>query len=538
MDEHDMTAVKSAADAKPAAARKSPARTRKPAASKPKAPEGTVPPADPALVDLQADVAQLAASVAEDGAALATRWDGWVETPEFAPSAANLSHYLALRHRDLRPLQRRLMAAGLSSLGRAESRVMPTLHAVERLLGAATGQGLAASASSAAQVEHFFAGEERIRERADALLGALQETRPTRLLVTVPGEAAGDPSFFIKLANLGVEAVRINCAHDGESAWASMIAHVEAAAHATGRRMKVMMDLPGPKIRTGALKKGKNGSRVFPESELAVVRPGHLDAAPRKLPAIECELGQALEAAEPGHRVFIDDGKLAATVLSAQDWGLVLGIDTGPEIEGYKLKPEKGINFPDSDVLVPALTADDRELLPFVARHADGVEFSFVQAPEDVEELQAALARERPEDWRSIGLVLKVETRRAVRNLPDMLVRAAGRQPTAVMIARGDLAVEIGFARLAEMQEEILWLCEAAHVPVIWATQVMESLMKTGIASRGEMTDAAMAARAECVMLNKGPHLFRSIAVLEGLLTRMGGHMHKKAHLLRSLQSW
>jgi pyruvate kinase len=133
------------------------------------------------------------------------------------------------------------------------------------------------------------------------------------------------------------------------------------------------------------------------------------------------------------------------------------------------------------------------------------VEFSFVQSHEDVGELQEALARERPSDWRRLGLVLKIETSRAVRNLPAMLVRAAGQQPTALMIARGDLAVEIGFVRLAEMQEEILWLCEAARIPVIWATQVLESHLETGVPSRGEMTDAAMAARAECVMLNLTP---------------------------------
>jgi len=134
--------------------------------------------------------------------------------------------------------------------------------------------------------------------------------------------------------------------------------------------------------------------------------------------------------------------------------------------------------------------------------------------------------------------VLKIETKRAVRNLPDLLVRAAGRQPTAIMIARGDLAVELGFVRLAEMQEEILWLCEAAQVPVIWATQVLESFLKTGVASRGEMTDAAMAARAECVMLNKGPFLFEGISELDRLIGRMSAHISKKSHLLRPLRTW
>jgi pyruvate kinase len=125
-----------------------------------------------------------------------------------------------------------------------------------------------------------------------------------------------------------------------------------------------------------------------------------------------------------------------------------------------------------------------------------------------------------------------------VRNLPEIIVAAASRQPLAVMIARGDLAVEIGFERVAEMQEEIMWLCEAAHVPVIWATQVLESLVRKGLPSRGEMTDAAMAARAECVMLNKGPYLVEAVAALDRLLGRMAQHQTKKTPRLRALQSW
>jgi len=134
--------------------------------------------------------------------------------------------------------------------------------------------------------------------------------------------------------------------------------------------------------------------------------------------------------------------------------------------------------------------------------------------------------------------VAKIETPVAVRNLPEILVAAAGRQPFGVMIARGDLAVEIGFSRLAEMQEELLWLSEAAHVPVIWATQVLEKLVKSGLPSRGEMTDAAMAARAECVMLNKGPNVTAAIEALDGLFRRMAEHQSKKTPTLRALRTW
>jgi pyruvate kinase len=340
------------------------------------------------------------------------------------------------------------------------------------------------------------------------------------------------------LAELGVEAVRINCAHDSEDAWAGMIGNVRRAAEKTGRRMKVLMDLAGPKIRTGDIRKLKGLKRLTVGDKLAITLPGQLSEADETLLAVECTLSEALSAAEISQRLFIDDGKLSAQVVRREPWGVVVIVVGGSGEKGYKLKPEKGINFPDTDFNVPALTEEDHASLKFIARHADGIEFSFVQHADDVAELQAALARDRPDDWRDLGLVLKIETARALKNLPEMLVQAAGRQPTAIMIARGDLAVEIGFGRLAEMQEEILWLSEAAHMPIIWATQVLESYLKTGVPSRGEMTDAAMAARAECVMLNKGPHLFEAIADLNRLLDRMSGHMQKKTPQLRPLKSW
>ena len=118
-------------------------------------------------------------------------------------------------------------------------------------------------------------------------------------------------------------------------------------------------------------------------------------------------------------------------------------------------------------------------------------------------------------------LVLKIETRLAVENLPQLIVQCAGRRPMAVMIARGDLAVELGFGRLSEIQEEILWLCDAAHVPVIWATQVLDNFVTDGVPTRAEATDAAMSQRAECVMLNKGPFLVDAVTFLKDVLRRM-----------------
>ena len=132
--------------------------------------------------------------------------------------------------------------------------------------------------------------------------------------------------------------------------------------------------------------------------------------------------------------------------------------------------------------------------------------------------------------------MLKIETTTAFEHLPSLLLAAMRGERVGVMSARGDLAVECGYERLAEIQEEILWFCEAAHVPVIWATQVLESLAKKGVPSRAEVTDAAMGERAECVMLNKGPHLVDAVRVLDDILRRMEAHQSKKSARLRRLR--
>ncbi len=182
---------------------------------------------------------------------------------------------------------------------------------------------------------------------------------------------------------------------------------------------------------------------------------------------------------------------------------------------------------------IPALTAKDSSDLAFVVQHADLVGLSFVRRPEDVLALYDELARRNA---RHLGIVLKIETRTAFERLPGLLLAAMRGPRVGVMIARGDLAVECGWERMAEVQEEILWFCEAAHVPVIWATQVLEGLAKKGVPSRAEITDAAMGERAECVMLNKGPHLLQAVRVLDDILRRMEAHQTKKSARLRSLR--
>ena len=461
------------------------------------------------------------------------RWQGDIELPSFAASAANLAHYLAFRHHDLRELQRELMRYGLSSLGRLESRVVVTLQTLETALEALSS-GTPAPADWPPSSEAFFHGEARLQANAGALLGGVADHGVGRVLVTLPTEAAQDPGYMLEIARRGGDVVRINCAHDAPDEWSAMIENTRKAGDAVGRRIPVLMDIGGPKFRVGKVKR-QPGERILAGDRLRLVADA---AAFVNDPTIEAVIEPAdiLDHLTIGTEVSFDDGKLGGIVEARQPGCVVVRVER-TQRKGFKMKPERGLTFPRADLHLDPLTADDLRDLDFIARHADMVGFSFVQRADDITRLQEELARRRP-DWRSLGIIAKIETAQAVTNLPDIIVRAAGKQPFGVMIARGDLAVAIGFERLAEMQEEILWLCEAAHVPVIWATQVLEEMVKSGLPTRGEMTDAAMAGRAECVMLNKGPNVGEAITALRGLTRRMMEHQSKKTARLRALRSW
>jgi pyruvate kinase len=465
----------------------------------------------------------------------AGRMNGWqndIEQPSFTASAANLAHYLAFRHHDLRDLQRELMRHGLSSLGRLESRVMVTLNAVESVLDA-----LMSARSEIADWpptdDQFFYGEATLQANARALLGGADE-RSGRILVTLSAKAAQDPGYMLEIARRGADAVRINCAHDSADTWAAMIENTRKASDVVDRRIPVLMDIAGPKFRLGNVKQ-QSGERLLAGDAFRLTADEAGFSNDATLEAV-CQPANVLDDLVIGTEVALDDGKLAG-VVEARQKGNVLVRVTRTQKKGFKLKSERGLIFPNADLHMDPLTAKDLTDLDFVARHADLIGYSFVQNPDDITRLQKELSQRRS-DWRRLGIIAKIETALAVKNLPDIIVRAGGRQPFGVMIARGDLALAIGFERLAEIQEEILWLCEAAHVPVIWATQVLEEMVKSGLPTRGEMTDAAMAGRAECVMLNKGPNVAEAITALRGLLQRMMEHQSKKTARLRALRSW
>ncbi len=267
------------------------------------------------------------------------------------------------------------------------------------------------------------------------------------------------------------------------------------------------------------------------------LRPGerlNLTPEPDQGPGtIPCTLPQVFFDLRIGERVLFDEGRIAAVIRAVAAEEVLLEI-TQAKPQGSRLLADKGINFPDSDLRTPALTAKDIEDLAFAADHADIVNYSFVNRESDIEALRQSLQREGRED---LALVLKIETRRAFLNLPRLLLMAMRQgSPLGVMIARGDLAIECGWEALAGIQEEILRICAAAHVPCIWATQVLDEMAHHGLPTRAEISDASMGARAEAVMLNKGPNITATVRTLQAIVNQSAlGHRDRAEPLLACL---
>ncbi len=575
--------------------------------------------------------------------------------PERRISATNLVHYLAVRTQDLRPLQRQLRDLSLSSLGRLEGHVHDTLQGVRLALLALLGE-LPAHDPAAAEPPGLD-GERAaglLAGHATELLGPSPAGRQTRVMVTLPADASTDPELLRTLLRAGMDVARVNLAHDDPAHWDAMVGHLRSAQKEVDRPCRLLVDLPGPKLRTGPLEPGPEVLRVRPErdtygvairpavvafrdpqaapgdlptgtpvapladallfaaevgddlivtdtrgrkrcfaitrvgggvclaaidrttylgtdcpvvlrrgiTKLATTRLGRLPALPshielqagdilvvtrdqrpgrpvhegpdgrRECARVPCTLPEVFDDVRPDHRILFDDGKIAGIVLEHAGDELRVRITAVPP-GGARLWAAKGINLPDTEISAPALGDADRERLQWAAQHADLVGMSFVQRPEDVLRLEAELDRlGRPD----MGILLKIETALAFQRLPELLFAGLRSPPLGVMVARGDLAAEVGYARLAEVQEEILWLCEAAHVPVVWATQVLDSMARTGVPSRAEVTDAAMGVRTECVMLNKGPHIAATVQFLAGVLERMQEHHAKKSSQMRRLR--
>ncbi|MGM0812228.1 pyruvate kinase [Thioalkalivibrio sp.] len=609
---------------------------------------------------LLSEMLALRGEVLED-AAQRLRWYAWADADgTYAVSARNLADYLALRCRDLRPLQLRLARQGLSSLGRVEAHVLASIDQVIGVLAVLCDQPVPPLEPAA--TPGFDAGNDLLTLNTRNVFGPPQPRRTARIMVTMPSEAASNEALVRALLESGMDCARINCAHDDLPVWRHMIENIRRAEASVGRGCRILMDLAGHKLRTGPLEDAPASTRLRPRrsaaaggrepltvalvtaaahhalpdgladvclvaeewvlaamkagdrlqftdlrgrnrrlvaerdleglgwlvhcSRTSVIGPAtamrlmrrqngrwtrvaddsvHLSGH-RRLPVkIRLHLGDALQLTgpelpgrpplrdaegnereparigitaprvlsrlHPGQAVWIDDGRLGAVVESTGPDFVALRVTHAPP-DGFRLRADKGINLPGAELGLGPLSRKDLADLDFVVRHADLVGFSFVESAGDMRVLMEELKRRGAG---ALAIVAKIETGRALRNLPEIMLSTIGRYPLAIMIARGDLAVEVGGERLAEIQEEILWLAEGGHVPVIWATQVLETMAKTGAVSRPELSDAAMSVRAECVMLNKGPFIVSALRTLDRILHRMQDHQQKKMPQLRAL---
>lgn len=444
--------------------------------------------------------------------------------PQQLPAAKNLIHYLVLRNNDIRNLQDSLHINGLSSLASAESHIHSQVQNILQRLG-----------------KHYSPEEldtctydynlNQMSEKSSILFGEKRDAVTPYIMVTFDASFADNYALIKNLLQNGMNVARINCAHDDETIWARMIHHLKRACRYTGLSCKIYMDMAGPKIRTKLLNKGKDKGKVkVKEGEIIWLSDDVKGFEADEVVISPNEPG-IISMLKKGERVYIDDGIIKGFIETTKKNKASMRI-VRISSSKQQIKEGKGINFPDSEISVPSLTEFDRASLPFICDHADMVGYSFVRYPSNVTDLQKILSKISSQPPH---IIIKIETTEAVKNLPELLLCGMQQKAFGVMIARGDLAVEIGFERMGEIQEEILWICEAAHVPVVWATQVLETLNKSGMATRSEITDATHAAMAECVMINKGDYTIEVIETLRDILHRTGGHHIKKRFTFRPL---
>ncbi len=570
--------------------------------------------------------------------------------PVYRKSALNLVHYLGFRSFDIDHVQDQLRDHGLPSLSSVEAHVMKSLLAISSILNHLLGKPVREKRKGIISVKK----SQKILDRNTKLLfGYKSKKRRTRIMVTLPGSAGDDYLFVNRLMNLGMNSARINCAHDNTITWEKMIANVRKSSNALTKNCKVMMDLGGPKLRTGAIEAGPKIIHIKPDKDVKgkVVNPAKVWIAPPDIPPpddtatahipineewfrhikrgdsiqltdtrgkkiefiingkkgdgrwgfcfssayvesgvelklfkpdkteklahqvgellpveqyislkvgdyltlhkdskpgeptqydeggklkyhahVSCTLPEIFNDVKKGEPIYFDDGKIEGIIEDTSEEELLIKITYAKDI-GSKLRADKGINLPDSDLKVSGLTEKDKKDLGFVAVHADTVNYSFVNDENDVQQLMDELDKYET----SIGIILKIETQKGFKNLPRILLKSMQTFPIGVMIARGDLAIETGWKNFASIQEEILRICEAAHIPDVWATQVLESLAKKGVPSRAEITDAGMSQRAECVMLNKGAYIEKAVKMLDKILRRMQRFQKKKETILPKL---
>ena len=307
--------------------------------------------------------------------------------------------------------------------------------------------------------------------------------RRTRIICTL-GPACDNDETLQGLLAAGMDVARLNFSHGAHKEHAQRLARLRALAAQRRRPLATLLDLQGPKIRVAGLGKADPSHR----GSATVAGRGASDPSTSRL-AVSHEA--IVDDLAVGQRILLDDGRLALTVLAKASDALEVEVKVG----GW-LQPRKGVNVPEALLSLPALTEKDREDLRFaVEAEVDYIALSFVQRPEDIEDLRQALAALGA----TIPIIAKIEKPQAVAALPAILATADG-----IMVARGDLGVELPAEQVPLIQKTIIRAARAAGLPVITATQMLESMVDSPTPTRAEASDVANAVLdgSDAVMLS------------------------------------
>ncbi len=333
--------------------------------------------------------------------------------------------------------------------------------------------------------------------------------RRTRIVATV-GPASLQPGVLARLAE-HVDVFRLNFSHGSHEQHGAAIAAIRAVAADTGREIAILADLCGPKIRVGRFEGG--GIELVPGTQVTVtVRPEQGRAG-----LIPSEYKGLIADARVGARVLLDDGKLEMRILTVAADELTCDV-----VHGGRLTDRKGMNLPDLQVSAPAVTEKDIADARFAVRAGvDWLALSFVRDGDDVRGLRQLLAGE----GFNVPIVAKIERPEALTHIGDILAAA-----DALMVARGDLGVEVPAEEVPLIQQELIRLGIAFNKPVIVATQMLESMISHPRPTRAEVTDVSAAARAgaDAVMLSgetaSGLHPVAAVQTMDRVLRMVEGH--------------
>ncbi len=311
-----------------------------------------------------------------------------------------------------------------------------------------------------------------------------QRTIRTKIIATL-GPATADRPRLVELLGAGVDVCRLNFSHGTLDDHGRMLELVRSVAAERGQPVAVMGDLCGPKIRLGRFPAGPAALRTG--QTVRIVR-GDEDCSTERLTVTYPTF---VDEVDVGHRVYIDDGLVRLVVTERRGGELICQCVTGGAVSS-----RKGVNLPDTPLSAPALTEKDHVDLAWAIKHElDYVALSFVRSPEDLYELKRTI-KQRGSD---VPVVIKIEKPEALNHLDELIAHADG-----VLVARGDLGIETDLCRVPLVQKDIVARCQAAGVPVIVATQMLQSMVSSPLPTRAEVSDVANAIfdRADAVMLS------------------------------------